>query len=172
MYKARESIHGTSTAWLKYVVSIFSLVYLSSVCSFDIYMFLFHFLRLCWRRRPPPLLIPVRTARRSVTRVTFVHVWYRSTSRMFKIPTPFLLHGQSLPSLRPPLPGYVEEMGAPVDVKKFSSTNEGIQGGVSRGGGTRLVRYTQQFHITPRNWFPGRLRIAALEAGFSSFRRK
>ena len=57
-------------------------------------------------------------------------------------------------------------------VKRSSSTNEGTQGGgvgVSKGG-TRLVRYTQQFHCTPKTDSPGRLRIAALEAGLSSFK--
>ena len=54
-------------------------------------------------------------------------------------------------------------------VKKSSSTNEGTQGGVSKWG-NRLVRYTQQFHCTPKTDSPGRLRIAALEAGFSSFK--
>ena len=59
-------------------------------------------------------------------------------------------------------------------VKKSSSTNEGTQGGggesVKGGGGARLVRYTQQFHCTPKTDSPGRLRIAALEAGFSLFK--
>ena len=67
-------------------------------------------------------------------------------------PRPFLRCGQSLPSLRPPLPGHVEEMGAPADCQKVLFNHEGTQGGVGKGGGggTRLVRYSQQFHLPPK----------------------
>ena len=50
------------------------------------------------------------------------------------MPTPFLLYGQFLPSLSPPLPGYVEAMGAPADCQKVLFNHEGTQGGVSKGG--------------------------------------
>ena len=38
------------------------------------------------------------------------------------------LQGQSLPSLCPPLPGYVEEMGAPAVHKEVLFDHEGAQG--------------------------------------------
>ena len=54
---------------------------------------------------------------------------------MFKIPTPFLLYGHSLPSLRPPLPGYVEEMGAPADRQSLLQPTKGHKGESVEGGG-------------------------------------
>ena len=67
---------------------------------------------------PRPLLMPVRKGQQKCGLMSHFHVRFRSTSRMFKIPTPFLLYGQSLPSLCPPLLGYVEEMEAPADRQK------------------------------------------------------
>ena len=86
---------------------------------------------------------------------------------MFKM---FLLYGQSLPSLRPPLTGYVEEMGAPADRQKALFNNEGTQGGVSKGGGDKAGKVYPAVPLYHKIDFPSRLRIAALEAGFASFK--
>ena len=54
---------------------------------------------------------------------------------MQQMPTQSVLQGQSLPSLCPPLPGYVEEMGAPAVHKEVLFDQKGPKGNQQGGGG-------------------------------------
>ena len=72
---------------------------------------------------------------------------------MQQMPTQSMLQGQSLPSLCPPLTGYVEEMGAPAVHKEVLFDHEGAQGGISKGG-TSLGRYAQRFLLPPKLTLP------------------
>ena len=69
----------------------------------------------------------------------------------------------------PPLPGHVEEMGAPADRQKVLFNHEGAQGEISKGG-NKAGKVYPAVPSTPKTDSPGRLRLANLEAGFSSFK--
>ena len=88
---------------------------------------------------------------------------------MQQMPTQSVLQGQSLPSLCPPLTGYVEEMGAPAVHKEVLFDHAGAQGGISKGG-NKSGKVCPEVPSSPKADYPGRLRLAALEAGFSSFK--
>ena len=153
----------------KYFTSVFS--------TFKHVCFYFPFLRLCRRRRPPPLPLPVRKDRRSVAHVT-LFVWSRSPSRLFKSAYP-VLSVWTVPALTaPPSPSNnVEEMGAPADRQKSSSSMKGHKGESVKGGWNKASKVYPAVPSTPpppkkKPDSPGRLRIAALEAVFSSLKQK
>ena len=74
-------------------------------------------------------------------------------------------------SLCPPPPP-TPWKGAPAVHKEVPLRPRGGPRGNQLRGGTSLGRYAQKFHLPPKLFSPGRLRLAALEAGFSSLRRK
>ena len=89
---------------------------------------------------------------------------------MFKMPTPFLLYGQSLPSQCPVSQDMWKKWERQQSVKKSSSTTKGPNGESVKGANKAGKVYPAVPSTPKTDFFSGRLRIAALEAGFSSFK--
>ena len=68
-----------------------------------------------------------------------------------------------------PLPGHLEEMGAPADRQKSSSSTKGPKGDLVKGV-NKAGKVYPAVPSTPKTDSPSRLRTAALVVGFSSFK--